>query len=289
MNEPILASPDVVRYIVDRFGLRMNKRLGQNFLIRRSVVDAIAEAADLKEGDPVLEIGPGIGTLTQALAETGAAVTTVELDEHLLPVLAKTLEHYPNVRVVHGDILRIDIDELMGHKPFKVCANLPYYITTPIIMKLLELRLPMERLVVMVQKEVAERMISGPGSKIYGALSVAVQYYTEPRAILEIPPKAFLPPPEVTSSVVAMDVRKTPPVTVTEESRFFKVVKTAFSQRRKTFANTMKSAGLAKAEVEAILADCHIDGSRRGETFSLDEFAAVADAWTRYISSQKTV
>ena len=152
MNEPVLASPEVVRYIVKRFGLHMNKRLGQNFIIKRNVVDAIAEATDLKPGDPVLEIGPGIGTLTQALAETGAAVTAVELDNHLLPILDKTLEHYDNVTIIHNDILKVDIKELMNNQPFKVCANLPYYITTPIIMKLLEQRLPIERLVVMVQK-----------------------------------------------------------------------------------------------------------------------------------------
>ena len=169
MKDVDLSNPDVVRYVVNRFGLRMNKKLGQNFLIRHAVVDDIAAAAELKPGDPVLEIGPGIGTLTQALAETGAAVTAVELDDHLLPVLDKTLEHYDNVRVVHGDIMRIDIAETMNHKPFKVCANLPYYITTPIIMKLLEQKLPIEKIVVMVQKEVAERMVAAPGSKIYGA------------------------------------------------------------------------------------------------------------------------
>jgi 16S rRNA (adenine1518-N6/adenine1519-N6)-dimethyltransferase len=286
MNEPVLASPDVVRYVVRRFGLRMNKKLGQNFLIRRSVVDTIAAVADLQPGDPVLEIGPGIGTLTQALAETGAQVTAVELDEHLLPVLATTLANYPNVHVVHGDILRLDIRELMGNKPFKVCANLPYYITTPIIMKLIEQGLPIERLVVMVQKEVAERMISGPGSRIYGALSVSVQYYSEPRLVLEIPPKAFLPPPEVTSAVVAMDIRKEPPVAVLEESRFFQVVKAAFGQRRKTFANALKGAGVVKEEVGQILADCGIDGQRRGETFTLAEFAAIADSWTKLIDKK---
>lgn len=283
MNEVDLSKPDVVRYIVDRFGLRMNKKLGQNFLVNHAVVQSIADAAVLKENDPVLEIGPGIGTLTQALAETGAAVTAVELDTHLLPVLEKTLEHYPNVRVVQGDILRTDILELMGHRPFTVCANLPYYITTPIIMKLLEQRLPVEKLVVMVQREVAQRMTSAPGSKVYGALSVSVQYYTEPHLLFEIPPKAFMPAPEVTSAVVSMDIRKEPAVEVLEEKRFFQVVKIAFSQRRKTFSNTLKAAGLSKEAVTDILNNCGIDGGRRGETMSLDEFACVADAWTRYI------
>lgn len=283
MKEVDLSNPDVVRYVVKRFGLRMNKKLGQNFLIRHTVVDDIADAADLAEGEPVLEIGPGIGTLTQALAETGAAVTAVELDDTLLPVLDKTLEHYDNVRIVHGDIMRIDIEETMHHQPFKVCANLPYYITTPIIMKLLEQRLPIEKIVVMVQKEVAERMVSGPGSKIYGALSVSVQYYTQPKMLFEIPPQAFMPAPEVTSAVVSLDVRKEPPVKVMEEKRFFQVVKAAFGQRRKTFANTLKSAGLTKEQTVQILAAADIDGQRRGETFSLEEFAKVADAWTNLI------
>lgn len=286
MKDVDLSNPDVVRYVVNRFGLRMNKKLGQNFLIRHAVVDDIAAAAELKPGDPVLEIGPGIGTLTQALAETGAAVTAVELDDHLLPVLDKTLEHYDNVRVVHGDIMRIDIAETMNHKPFKVCANLPYYITTPIIMKLLEQKLPIEKIVVMVQKEVAERMVAAPGSKIYGALSVSVQYYTEPRMLFEISPKCFMPAPEVTSAVVSMDVRQTPPVQVKDEKRFFQVVKTAFSQRRKTFSNTLKSAGLSKEQIAGILEASHIDGSRRGETMSLQEFADVADAWSHMAADE---
>ena len=270
MKDVDLSNPDVVRYVVNRFGLRMNKKLGQNFLIRHAVVDDIAAAAELKPGDPVLEIGPGIGTLTQALAETGAAVTAVELDDHLLPVLDKTLEHYDNVRVVHGDIMRIDIAETMNHKPFK----------------LLEQKLPIEKIVVMVQKEVAERMVAAPGSKIYGALSVSVQYYTEPRMLFEISPKCFMPAPEVTSAVVSMDVRQTPPVQVQEEKRFFQVVKTAFSQRRKTFSNTLKSAGLSKEQIAGILEASRIDGSRRGETMSLQEFADVADAWSNLAADE---
>lgn len=279
MKEVDLANFDVVRYIVKRFGLRMNKKLGQNFLVRHDVVADIADAAELNPGDPVLEIGPGIGTLTQALAETGAAVTAVELDEHLLPVLAKTLEHYDNVRVVHGDILRIDIEEVMNHQPFTVCANLPYYITTPIIMKLLEQKLPIKRIVVMVQKEVAERMVAVPGHKIYGALSVAVQYYTQPEMLFEIPPRAFMPAPEVTSAVVSMTVRQEPPVKLTNEKHFFQVVHAAFQQRRKTLQNALKNTGLSKEQIKAALEAADIDGQRRGETLSLDEFAAIANAW----------
>ena len=278
MKEVDLANIDVVRYIVNRFGLRMNKKLGQNFLIRHDVVADIADAAELDETTPVLEIGPGIGTLTQALAETGAPITAVELDDKLLPVLDKTLEHYDNVRIVHGDILRVDIEDIMGHQPFTVCANLPYYITTPIIMKLLEKKLPIKRIVVMVQKEVAERMVAVPGHKIYGALSVAVQYYTEPEILFDIPPRAFMPAPEVTSAVVAMNVRDIPPVDV-DEKKFFAVVKSSFQQRRKTFQNTLKLTGMTKDQIEQVLTMSQIDGKRRGETLSLHEFAAVANAW----------
>ncbi len=281
MKDVDLSNPDVVRYIVQRFGLHMNKKLGQNFLIRHAVVNDIAAAAKLGAGDPVLEIGPGIGTLTQALAETGAAVTAVEVDEHLLPVLDKTLEAYDNVRLIHGDIMKVDIAEIMGGKTFKVCANLPYYITTPIIMKLLEQKLPIEKIVVMVQKEVACRMVAAPGSKIYGALSVSVQYYTKPQLLFDISPSCFMPSPEVTSAVVAMDVRREPPVQVLEEKRFFQVVRTAFSQRRKTFANALKGAGLSRDDAAAVLAESGIDGNRRGETMSLQEFALIADAWSR--------
>ena len=241
MKDVDLAKPEVVHYIVKRFGLHMSKKLGQNFLIRHSVVADIANAAGLEPGSPVLEIGPGIGTLTQALAETGAAVTAVELDTRLLPVLDKTLEHYPNVRIVHGDIMKIDIEETMGHRPFTVCANLPYYITTPIIMKLLEQKLPIERIVVMVQKEVAERMVAKPGGKDYGALSVSIQYYTEPEIAFIVPPESFIPAPNVDSAVIVCKRRTVPPVEVCDEKLFFKVVKAAFSVRRKMLSNALKN------------------------------------------------
>lgn len=279
MIESIIASPEVVHYVCKRFGIKMSKKLGQNFLIRRSVVDEIVHAADLSEGEPVLEVGPGIGTLTQGLAQSGADVTAVELDQRLLEVLSHTLESYDNVHIVHGDVLKVNIPELMNHKPFKVVANLPYYITTPIIMGLLESKLPMERLVVMVQKEVAERMVAEPGSKAYGALSVAVQYYTVPDIVLDVPPKAFLPAPEVTSAVIRCVLRDKPPVEVHSEKLFFRVVKAGFAQRRKTFSNTMKTTGLSKDMIDQILAKASIDGSRRGETFSLQEFADLANAW----------
>ncbi len=283
MIESIIASPEVVHYICKRFDIKMSKKLGQNFLIKRGIVDEIVKAGDLQEGDSVLEIGPGIGTLTQGLAQSGANVTAIELDTRLLEVLDTTLAQYNNVTIVHGDVLKLDVPSIMHHKPFKVVANLPYYITTPIIMSLLESRLPIERLVVMVQKEVALRMVAKPGTKDYGALSVAVQYYTKPDIVLDVPPKSFLPAPAVTSSVIRCVLRDKPPVDVVDEKLFFRVVKAGFAQRRKTFVNTMKTTGLSKDRIEELLAKANIDGQRRGETFTLQEFADVANAWAALI------
>ena len=279
MLESVIASPEVVYYICKRFDIKMSKKLGQNFLIKRGIVDEIVHAAELTVGEPVLEVGPGIGTLTQGLAQSGADVTAIELDRRLLEVLDTTLASYDNVRIIHGDVLKLDVPTIMNHKPFKVVANLPYYITTPIIMSLLESKLPIERLVVMVQKEVALRMVAKPGTKDYGALSVAVQYYTEPDIILDVPPKSFLPAPAVTSSVIRCVLRDKPPVEVRDEKLFFRVVKAGFAQRRKTFANTMRTTGLSKEQIDDILVKADIDGQRRGETFSLQEFADVANAW----------
>ena len=283
MIESIIASPEVVHYICKRFDIKMSKKLGQNFLIKRGIVDEIVKAADLHDGEPVLEIGPGIGTLTQGLAQSGANVTAIELDTRLLEVLDTTLAQYGNVKIVHGDVLKLDVLSIMNHEPFKVVANLPYYITTPIIMSLLESQLPIERLVVMVQKEVALRMVAKPGTKDYGALSVAVQYYTKPDIVLDVPPKSFLPAPAVTSSVIRCVLRDKPPVDVIDERLFFRVVKAGFAQRRKTFANTMKTTGLSKDRIEELLAKANIDGQRRGETFTLQEFADVANVWAALI------
>ena len=283
MLESVIASPEVVHYICKRFDIKMSKKLGQNFLIKRGIVDEIVHAAELTPGEPVLEVGPGIGTLTQGLAQSGADVTAIELDRRLLEVLDTTLASYDNVRIIHGDVLKLDVPSIMNHKPFKVVANLPYYITTPIIMSLLESKLPIERLVVMVQKEVALRMVAKPGTKDYGALSVAVQYYTEPDIVLDVPPKSFLPAPAVTSSVIRCVLRDKPPVDVIYEKLFFRVVKAGFAQRRKTFANTMKTTGLSKDRIEELLVKANIDGQRRGETFTLQEFADVANAWASLI------
>lgn len=280
MLKPKISDPGVTRHILKAFDLHASKRLGQNFLIHGGTVEAIVETADICPGDRVLEIGPGIGTLTQGLAEAGASVTAVELDKKLPAVLAETLSGYDRVRIVGGDILKADIPALMGEEPFKVVANLPYYITTPILLTLLERRLPITRIVTMVQREVAERMIALPGGRDYGALSVAVQYYTEPRLAIEVSPRCFLPPPAVESAVMDCVVRKTPPVAVEDEKHFFRVVRAAFGQRRKTIGNALKSLGLPRDILQGALSKAGIDPLRRGETLSLSEFAALAGVLT---------
>lgn len=280
MLKPKISDPGVTRHILKAFDLHTSKRLGQNFLIHGGTVEAIVETADICPGDRVLEIGPGIGTLTQGLAEAGASVTAVELDKKLPAVLAETLSGYDRVRIVGGDILKADIPALMGEEPFKVVANLPYYITTPILLTLLERRLPITRIVTMVQREVAERMIALPGGRDYGALSVAVQYYTEPRLAIEVSPRCFLPPPAVESAVMDCVVRKTPPVAVEDEKHFFRVLRAAFGQRRKTIGNALKSLGLPRDILQGALSKAGIDPLRRGETLSLFEFAALAGALT---------
>ncbi|EGO65135.1 16S rRNA (adenine(1518)-N(6)/adenine(1519)-N(6))-dimethyltransferase RsmA [Acetonema longum] len=282
MIHPTIAKKDVTLHIIKTFGLGMSKKLGQNFLIDEQVVNSIVTAAHLSSADTVLEIGPGIGTLTQGLAETSAQIVSVELDVKLIQVLAKTLEGYQNVRVVHGDILKFDISREITAERYKVVANLPYYITTPIIMHLLESRLPIELLVTMVQKEVAERMVAAPGGKDYGALSVAVQYYTQPEILFNVPPQSFIPSPAVESAVIRCTVRNVPPVALQEEKLFFRVVKGAFAQRRKTLSNALKTTGLDKAAIGWMLSQAAIDPQRRGETLSLQEFADIANAWSTY-------
>lgn len=279
MEKPIIASPEVTNHILHRFKLRADKKLGQNFLIDANIVRNIVAAAELSETDTVLEVGPGIGTLTQGLAESKAKVVAVELDTRLLPVLATTLEGYDNVRVVHGDILKVNIMDEVQAESFKVCANLPYYITTPIIFALLEKRLPMERLVAMVQKEVAERMAAQPGGKDYGALSVAIQYYTEPEIAFIVPPTSFIPAPAVDSAVIVCKRRAKPPVDVCDEALFFRVVKAAFSLRRKMLSNSLKNMVIKSEQVAKWLELAGVDGKRRAETLSLEDFAKLTNSF----------
>ena len=278
MNEPIIAQREVTRHILSSFGIRTQKKLGQHFLVDEAVVRSIAAALELKPDMPVLEIGPGIGTLTQQLAMTGAKVTAIELDRRCIEIMATTLKAYDNVKVIQGDVLSTDFTAVMGESPFYIAGNLPYYITTPIVMKILEERIPAEKMVFMVQKEVADRMTSPPGSKDYGALSVAVQYYTEASKLFEVPASAFLPPPAVNSAVILCRFRKTPPVSIPSEKLFFRVVRAAFGQRRKTLANSLQGCGFDKSTVAEMLKSTGIDGTRRGETLSMEEFAALSRA-----------
>jgi len=263
-------------------GIRPKHRLGQNFLIDGKVLDAIVTAADPLPEDLFLEIGPGLGALTERLARKAGRVLAIELDRNLVQILGRTLKTTcPNLEVLQGDAATIDLhgvllERLAPGQKAKAAANLPYYITTPLIMRLLEEDLPISDIVVMVQREVALRMVSPPGSKDYGALSVAVQYFSEPRIVTEVPGSAFMPPPDVDSAVVAMHLRESPPVNVSRAD-FFRVVKAAFGQRRKTVANAL-SAGLNldRPAVQAGLVAAGIDAGRRGETLSLEEFARIA-------------
>ena len=268
-----------IQALLARHGFRFSRALGQNFLIEGWVAEDIAAASGADADTGVVEVGPGIGTLTQGLAESGADVVAVELDKRLLPVLDVTLEGYDNVRIVNGDILQVNIMETVAAPEFKVCANLPYYITTPIIFALLEKRLPMERLVAMVQKEVAERMAAKPGSRDYGALSVAIQYYTEPEIAFIVPPTSFIPAPAVDSAVIVCKRRSEPPVKVCDEALFFRVVKAAFSLRRKMLSNSLKNMGINSEQCAQWLQRAGVDGKRRAETLSLEDFAALTNTF----------
>lgn len=279
MLEVELADRETVQYIIRRFRLHLKHRLGQNFLISPGVVRAIAQAAELGEGTPVIEIGPGIGTLTQALARTGAEVTAFEIDETLAPVLAHTMEPYPNVRILYQDVLKADLDTILGDRTWHAAANLPYYITTPILLYLIQKVTPISLFVFMMQKEVAERIMAEPGTKAYGALTLAVQYYCTVERVMDIPPTAFVPRPAVTSTVLKMRRREAPAVAVSDEAAFFLLIKMGFGQRRKIFSNAMKNGGIPEALGVQILERAGVDGKRRGETFSMEEYARLANAW----------
>ena len=275
MLHPQIANVSATRHILKKFNLRASKRLGQNFLIDFGVVQKIVESAEILPGEEILEIGPGIGTLTQGLLESGAKVTAVELDKKLPAVLAETLEGYENFKLVQGDILKINLAELMPGK-FKVVANLPYYITTQILLALLEKKLPITKIVTMVQREVAERMTAMPGSKIYGALSVAVQFRADTKIAFNVSPEKFLPRPEITSSVVVCDIRDYPEK-VSDEEFFIKVVRAGFNQRRKTILNSLIGAGFNREVILKSLDNAEINFERRAETLSIEEFIRLAE------------
>lgn len=286
-----LIDPKNTVEVLKKYGFSFSKRYGQNFLIDVHVLDKIIAAAEITKDDVVLEIGPGIGTLTQALAENAGQVFAVEIDDALIPILENdTLAEYDNVTVIHNDILKVDLkalsEEKCGGKPFKVVANLPYYITTPIIMRLLEGDVPVTSITVMVQKEVAERMQSGPGTKNYGALSLAVQYYSEPYLVANVPQNCFMPRPDVASAVIRLTKRPEPAVATANVPLMFSVIKASFVQRRKTLTNGLKNAGdlkFTKEQVERAVAVLGKGESVRGETLTLTEFATLTNALNEYL------
>lgn len=283
-REPYLGNPQETIAVLNKYQFTFQKKFGQNFLIDTHVLEKIISAAGITEEDFVLEIGPGIGTMTQYLASAAREVCAVEIDKSLIPILEDTLKDYDNVTVINQDILKVDIAELAREKnqgkPIKVVANLPYYITTPIIMGLFESHVPVESITVMVQKEVADRMQVGPGTKDYGALSLAVQYYAEPYIVANVPPNCFMPRPKVGSAVIRLTRHKEPPVRVKDEKLLFGIIRASFNQRRKTLANGLKNYdGLpfTKEEIEEAISQCGFSPSVRGEALSLKEFAMLAD------------
>lgn len=281
MEKYKLYSPKVIKELLQNHGFRFSKSLGQNFLIDGNIIDKICDGAKITEKDNILEIGPGIGTLTQELCNRANKVVAIEIDNRLIPILEDTLSPYENVDIINDDILNIDLINLVKNRfdnsEVKVVANLPYYITTPIIMKLLEDRVKLDSIVVMVQKEVAQRMNASPGGKDYGALSVAVQYYCEPEIIVNVPKTVFMPMPNVDSAVIALKVHKSPRINVDDEVLFFKIVKTAFGKRRKTLSNSLSTGGLGieKKDIVRILEKLNIDPKRRAETLDIEEFAKI--------------
>lgn len=279
-----LAKPGNTAAILQKYGFRFQKKYGQNFLTDPHVLEKIICAADIGKDDFVLEIGPGIGTMTQYLCEYAGKVAAVEIDGNLIPILQDTLKEYDNVTVIRGDILKMDISALArqenDEKPIKVVANLPYYITTPIVMGLLESRLPISSMTIMVQKEVAVRMCAAPGSKDYGALSLAVQYYAKPEIVANVPPNCFMPRPNVGSAVIRLLGYEKPPVAVEDEKLMFSVIRASFNQRRKTLANGLSHAGICnlnKEQIERAIALLGEPENIRGEKLALEKFARLSD------------
>ncbi|MDI3534029.1 MAG: rRNA (adenine1518-N6/adenine1519-N6)-dimethyltransferase [Thermosediminibacterales bacterium] len=277
-----LTSPHVIKQIMDEHNLRFIKSLGQNFLIDENTLNKIINEANLVKTDRVLEIGAGLGTVTLQIAKKAAKIVAVEIDRHLIPALKSNVSHCGNVKIIHSDILKMDLKNLVKEEfpeGFKVVANLPYYITTPVIMKLLEEKLDISLMVYLVQKEVADRIMAFPGNKNYGALSVAVNYYAKPEIVSLVPKTVFMPRPKVDSAIVKLKVRETPPVSVIDETLFFKVVKFSFIYRRKTLRNALLRGlpELEREKVSEVFKNADIDENRRGETLNIEEFAKLCN------------
>ncbi len=288
MENKHLGNPTNTREIIDKYGFMFQKRFGQNFLIDGNVVEKIVREAGVIKDDFVLEIGPGIGTMTQLLCENAREVAAVEIDTNLIPILKETLAPYDNVTVINEDILKVDIPALAqeknGGRPIKVVANLPYYITTPIIMGLFESHVPIDSITIMVQREVADRMQVGPGTKDYGALSLAVQYYAKPEIVLNVPPTCFMPRPNVGSAVIRLKKHETCPVQVDDAEFMFRLIRASFNQRRKTLANGLSNSSeltISKEKIAEAIESLGVSPSIRGEALTLEQFAQLANYFTR--------
>ena len=288
MKEPTLGNPQETIAVLQKYNFAFQKKFGQNFLIDPRVLEKIIKAAEITENDCVLEIGPGIGTMTQHLACAAKKVIAVEIDRALIPILQDTLSGWDNVKIINEDVMKVDLAKLAeeenGGKPLKVVANLPYYITTPIIMGLFENHVPLKSITVMVQKEVADRMQVGPGTKDYGALSLAVQYYAKPYIVANVPPNCFMPRPKVGSAVIRLERYEEPPVKVKDEKLMFRIIRASFNQRRKILANGLKNSAeldFTKEEIAAAIAGIGKEPGVRGETLTLEEFARLADELSR--------
>lgn len=288
MIEPYLGEPKRTIEVLQKYDFVFQKKFGQNFLIDPHVLDKIVKASQVTKEDFVLEIGPGIGTMTQYLASAAREVVAVEIDKALIPILEDTLKDFENVTVINDDILKVDIrslaEERNGGKPIKVVANLPYYITTPIIMGLFENHVPIDSITVMVQKEVADRMQVGPGTKEYGALSLAVQYYASPYIVANVPPNCFMPRPKVGSAVIRLTRHEVPPIQVKDEKLLFRLIRASFNQRRKTLANGLNNdpaLSFTKEEIQKAIADCGFPPGIRGEALSLEEFGRLSNTLSK--------
>ncbi|MBO5158898.1 MAG: 16S rRNA (adenine(1518)-N(6)/adenine(1519)-N(6))-dimethyltransferase RsmA [Lachnospiraceae bacterium] len=281
---PYLGNPQKTIEVIQKYDFAFQKKFGQNFLIDTHVLDKIISAAEITKDDLVVEIGPGIGTMTQYLACAAREVVAIEIDKMLIPILQDTLSAYDNVTIINEDVLKVDLNKLAeeknGGRPVKVVANLPYYITTPIIMGLFENHVPLHSITIMVQKEVADRMRMGPGTKDYGALSLAVQYYAEPYLVANVPQNCFMPRPKIGSAVIKLTVHEKPPVTVRDEKLMFKLIRASFNQRRKTLANGLNNSPelhYSKEQIAEAIERLEVSPSVRGEALTLEQFAKLAD------------
>lgn len=291
---PYLGNPQKTIEVIQKYEFAFQKKFGQNFLIDTHVLDKIISAAEITKDDLVVEIGPGIGTMTQYLACAAREVVAIEIDKMLIPILKDTLSAYDNVTIINEDVLKVDINKLAeeknGGRPVKVVANLPYYITTPIIMGLFENHVPLHSITIMVQKEVADRMRMGPGTKDYGALSLAVQYYAEPYLVANVPQNCFMPRPKIGSAVIKLTVHEKPPVTVCDEKLMFRLIRASFNQRRKTLANGLNNSPelhYSKEQIAAAIERLGVSASVRGEALTLEQFARLSDIFTELEGKQE--